>query len=204
MPESNLDQIVDEYLRRLREALVGMSSDRRDQLVESIADHISEARSTLSANTEAAVRDILDRVGQPEVIAAAALGDQPLPKLRRSATNRRVVTVAVAALLALGVSLGIFFVTRPDHTPPPPRNSTVTTTTLRSITVPNVLGLSLAQATQDLQAVGLEYVAAYGCPNTTLAPGAVATQTPVAGASAPEATQVSLTIVGPKCHKRSE
>jgi hypothetical protein len=204
MPESNLDQIVDEYLRRLREALAGMSSDRREQLVESIADHISEARSTLSANTEAAVRDILDRVGQPEVIAAAALGDQPLPKLQRSPTNRRVATVAVAGVLALGVILGIFLVTRPGHSSPPTRNATATTTTLPSITVPNVLGLSLAQAQQEFLSVRLAYAAVYGCPNTTLPPGAVVAQSPHAGARVLEASQVTLTILNPKCPKRSE
>jgi len=167
MPDSELDQIVDEYLGRLKVALADLPPERRQQLIVSITDHISEARSTLHANSEVAIRDILDRVGQPEDIAAEALGDQTTPPVLRSTQIRRLVTIGIAAVVVLGVSLGTFLATRTNNPTPgaPPNrttstvpNGTASTTTVARRVVPSVVGLTLRVAEVELQIVRFRYI----------------------------------------------
>lgn len=66
------DQLVDDYLKRLRRELAGLPRDRRRELEQEISEHIAEARATLSAQNEAEIRTLLDRIGDPADIAAEA------------------------------------------------------------------------------------------------------------------------------------
>jgi hypothetical protein len=75
MSTSTVDALVEEYLRRLRTAAAGLPPDRRGELLEEIEGHIAGARAAGAAADEAAVRTLLDRLGPPEVIAAAAADD---------------------------------------------------------------------------------------------------------------------------------
>jgi HAAS len=68
------DQLVEDYLRELRNAARVLPADRRDELVEEITAHIAEARQ--SDGSPMAVRNILDRLGDPADIVRAA-GDTP-------------------------------------------------------------------------------------------------------------------------------
>jgi hypothetical protein len=67
------DQLAADYLRRLEAALAGAPPDRRHELLEEIGAHLAEARAELPADDERAVRELLDRLGEPGEIAAAAL-----------------------------------------------------------------------------------------------------------------------------------
>ena len=60
MTRTDIDSIVDEYLHRLDAALVPLSAPRRQQLITEITEHLDEARSQMSTQTEAAVRELLD------------------------------------------------------------------------------------------------------------------------------------------------
>jgi uncharacterized membrane protein len=64
------DQLVEDYLRELQIAAQGLPADRRDELIEEITAHIAEARQ--SDGSAMAVRNILDRLGDPADIVRAA------------------------------------------------------------------------------------------------------------------------------------
>lgn len=78
MTERN-DSLVAEYLARVSRATAGLPADRREELVGDLREHIETSRADLSAETEAEVRGILDRLGDPAVIARAAAEDAGLP-----------------------------------------------------------------------------------------------------------------------------
>jgi hypothetical protein len=71
---TNADNIVARYLGRLEDELHGLPEARRRELVHEIATRIAEERQALDPETEtdADVIDILDRTGNPGVIAAQA------------------------------------------------------------------------------------------------------------------------------------
>ncbi|MFI6101116.1 HAAS signaling domain-containing protein [Lentzea sp. NPDC051213] len=77
MSERN-DSLVAEYLARVSRATAGLPADRRDELVSDLREHIETSRADLSAETEAEVRGILDRLGDPAAIARAAAEDAGL------------------------------------------------------------------------------------------------------------------------------
>ncbi|HEX6855651.1 MAG TPA: hypothetical protein VF204_10170, partial [Streptosporangiaceae bacterium] len=64
------DHLVEDYLRELRNAARGLPADRRDELIEEITAHIAEARQP--DGSPLAVRNILDRLGDPADIVRAA------------------------------------------------------------------------------------------------------------------------------------
>lgn len=72
---SGSDALVDSYLARLQRAAAGLPPDRRSELLEGITEHIRSA----DPGDEAEVRTLLDRLGEPEEIVAAAREDLPGP-----------------------------------------------------------------------------------------------------------------------------
>jgi hypothetical protein len=69
---STADKLVEDYLKRLNGELRGLPRGRRGELVDEISEHIAEARADLESENEAAIRTLLDRLGDPEEIAAEA------------------------------------------------------------------------------------------------------------------------------------
>jgi uncharacterized membrane protein len=108
----NDDDLVAGYLGRLVQAARQLPPDRRSELIDEIADHIDQARAVSEASGPG-LRDLLQRLGEPEAIAAAAsdsAGDfpgtltQPAAASKPSAVRgprQRWVDLA-AVLLALG------------------------------------------------------------------------------------------------------
>jgi hypothetical protein len=140
------DRLVAEYLDSVRRAAAGLAPQRVDELVDDLREHIATARSELSPETEAEVRTLLDRLGDPAaIVAEAAIGEPPaapsslvtLPQApagdappRR--TNRTLVVVLVVlAAICMGVPvlgcaayyLGSFAVFTNQHQPEPAVNS---------------------------------------------------------------------------------
>jgi hypothetical protein len=72
-----LDRLVDDYLGAVSYACADLDPQRRDELIEELREHISAARGALYEQTEAAVRTILDRLGEPAAIAAEARLGEP-------------------------------------------------------------------------------------------------------------------------------
>lgn len=66
------DRLVDDYLRRLRAELSDLPRAQRRELEQEVAEHIAEARADLDAENEAEIRTLLERLGEPEEIAAEA------------------------------------------------------------------------------------------------------------------------------------
>jgi uncharacterized membrane protein len=110
----NDDDLVAAYLGRLVQAARQLPPDRRADLVDEIADHIEQARAASEASGPG-LRDLLQRLGEPEAIAEAAkdsAGDFPSPfaqpvsavaqpsPVRAPRRQRRLDFAAV--LLALG------------------------------------------------------------------------------------------------------
>jgi hypothetical protein len=90
---SNTDKLVADYLKRLNSELRDLPRARRRELVEEISGHIAEARADLESENEAAVRTLLDRLGDPAEIAAEARG--------RFGVERRGSALDIVALVLL-------------------------------------------------------------------------------------------------------
>ena len=94
MDTMETDHLVDDYLRRLEHAAAHMQRARRTELIAEIRGHIETALSQEQAANEAAVRNVLDRLGPPEDIVEAA--EPPPPP-----GDRRAGVLEIIALLAL-------------------------------------------------------------------------------------------------------
>jgi len=113
------DAIVEDYLRRIATAAADLPVDRRDELVAGIREHIDAARSSGQVHDEASLRDVLDRLGDPEEIVSAAREDAgpatgppssspaPPPVLRY---RRPSIALEIVAVLLLTVGSIVPFV----------------------------------------------------------------------------------------------
>jgi Domain of unknown function (DUF4190) len=73
----NADPLVEDYLRHLEAVAAVLPEYRRAELLTEIRAHLDEALRQVPAGDEAAVRSMLDRLGSPEEIVAAAA--EPVP-----------------------------------------------------------------------------------------------------------------------------
>jgi uncharacterized membrane protein len=69
------DRLVTDYLAQVDRASAGLPPARRTELVGDLRGHIEVERSELPAEKAAQVRSILERLGEPEIIAAEAGSD---------------------------------------------------------------------------------------------------------------------------------
>lgn len=110
--------LIDDYLARLERAAWVLPPDRRTELVEEVRAHIAEAGS----DDEVSVRTVLDRLGTPEEIVAAAqdgeqvfAGGQAVPGGHHpvggaAQPERRLRARDIAALLLLPFGGFIFVI----------------------------------------------------------------------------------------------
>ena len=94
MNTTDTDRLIEDYLRRLEHAAAHLPRTRRAELVADIRGHIDAALRQEQAAGEAAVRNVLDRLGPPEDIVEAA--QPPTPE-----ADQRVGKLETAALIAL-------------------------------------------------------------------------------------------------------
>jgi uncharacterized membrane protein len=198
--DAHLDAICAEYLERLRASLGGLSAEDRRQIFDQVSEHISSARAALPQQSEAAVREILERLGSPQEIAASAAleGDDPLPPHRR---NPILVGVALAVVLVvIGVGIAALAGAFTSSTPQTVRNvlsparSSSTGKPVSTVSVPTITGKQLAFATQVLSTMGLNYTVNYVASSEV--PGTVVSQQPYGGARVEPASKVLLTVSG--------
>jgi hypothetical protein len=69
--------LVADYLKRLEHAARALPRSRRAELVAEIRAHIDEALRETGSADELAVRNVLERLGPPEEVAAAELPPRP-------------------------------------------------------------------------------------------------------------------------------
>jgi HAAS len=93
--DTDADRLVADYLARLERAAARVPAGRREELLAEIDGHIRSAR----ASGDADVRTLLDRLGTPEEIAAAA-EDAPAPGAVRRPTA--ALEIAAFAMLTFG------------------------------------------------------------------------------------------------------
>jgi beta-lactam-binding protein with PASTA domain len=181
MTITGLDGIVDEYLHRLGTALTPLPVTEREQIVAEITEHITQARASLPTQNEAAVRGLLDRLGDPEVIAAVALADAgPQEVMPRGPVRprRRTVLVAAGVVVLIFAAFGAYLAQqRPS-----------------SVTVPNVVGEPMQVAVNALAAAGLKQGSIGVVPSASVPSNVVISMSPAAGATARSGTQVNLAI----------
>ena len=66
------DALIIRYLQDLESQLGDLPAGRRQELLDEVGEHIAAARAALDAETEAAIRTVLERLGDPADIAAEA------------------------------------------------------------------------------------------------------------------------------------
>jgi uncharacterized membrane protein len=117
----DVDVIVEDYLRRLDVALEPLEPQRRHELVEEVAEHIVEGRAELDDQSQSSVMTLLDNLGTPEEIAAAAgaglvPGEPTSPVARKG--SREPITIALLLfggfLFLVGWFVGIFMLWTSD------------------------------------------------------------------------------------------
>jgi hypothetical protein len=101
------DLMVEEYLAAVAGAGPDLPPHRRDDLLADLREHIASARADLAPETEADVRTILARLGDPaSIVAEARLGITPPPVPPAGpvpVSGRRGTPGWVIALMAVGV-----------------------------------------------------------------------------------------------------
>jgi len=71
------DQIVEQYLSDLRDALQSLSPNSARELVAEIEQHIAEGRATLEPGDEVGLRNLLERIGSPVALASELQETEP-------------------------------------------------------------------------------------------------------------------------------
>ena len=100
------DPLVDDYLRRLEAAAADLPRERRAELVGEIEEHVDAALAE-AGDDEAAVRNVLERLGSPaEIAAAAAPPTAARPQRGRLETVALLVLCASFILPVLGYLIG--------------------------------------------------------------------------------------------------
>jgi len=100
MTAGHARQLVDEYLQRLERELTDLSPDSRNEIIDEIRRHIAEERSGLADESDAALMNLLERLGDPADIAAEARGGD-MARTTVVATTRRFGALEVIALILL-------------------------------------------------------------------------------------------------------
>jgi serine/threonine-protein kinase len=223
---SDLDRMVERYLTELALALHRLPVSERDHLLTEIREHIAELRAERPARDAWDMETLLNRVGLPEDIAAAALenvedvGEEaaapppapapapaapavpaPAPATPEQPRSRRtrllVGVVAAAIVLVVAVSVAATrhgdVLSRIGQSSVVPATPPVLPPTPARTTVPDVIGMTLAQATADLQAAGLG-VASVSGPSSTVPTGEVFSQSPAGGSFVPAGSTVTLDV----------
>ena len=98
--------VVGEYLRELQRSMKDLPSKRRDEILAEIEDHITEGLAELDSPTEADVRNVLERVGDPRDIAAEARQDAD-PDSTEAPAGRRTRFLGISALVIVGVLIAL-------------------------------------------------------------------------------------------------
>jgi hypothetical protein len=102
MNATTADQLVASYLAHLQAALHDLPTARREELLEQVSEHIATARAELGPHaSEADIRLLLERLGDPATIAAEA-GQRPDEPTEPPRTRRGWMEVAALILLPIG------------------------------------------------------------------------------------------------------
>jgi len=91
------EDLVERYVRRLREELGGLSSAQRQEIVDEVRNHVEESLADREHATEADVLNVLDRLGDPAEIAREAY-----QRFRVTPVETGFIEVGALILLPIG------------------------------------------------------------------------------------------------------
>ncbi|WP_250002297.1 hypothetical protein [Actinoplanes sp. M2I2] len=112
------NDVVTEYLHEVDQRLAGLPVLQRRELLADLAAHIAAEQAERHLASEGEVIEVLERLGSPEVVAAAAheeAGTRPQPPARSPLSGRRLwlyVAVAAGVLAVLFLCAGAMFLGR--------------------------------------------------------------------------------------------
>jgi uncharacterized membrane protein len=99
---------VGEYLRRLQRSMGDLPAERRDEILAEIEEHIAEDLAERPTATDADVRNVLERVGDPADIAAEARERFGIkPARRRWTDTAAIILILVGGFTIIGWFIGI-------------------------------------------------------------------------------------------------
>lgn len=99
---------VGEYLRRLQRSMGDLPAQRRDEILAEIEEHIAAGLAELPTPTDADVRNVLERVGDPADIAAEARERFGIKPARPSWTDpAAIILLLVGGFTIIGWFVGV-------------------------------------------------------------------------------------------------
>jgi hypothetical protein len=111
---------VGEYLRRLQHLMSDISDERRDEILSEIEEHINERLSEVPDAGNAELRNVLERLGDPEDIAADArerFGVKTPAPQKMSKGTKRIIVIAAAVLIGIPLVLVVLGALTVTETP---------------------------------------------------------------------------------------
>jgi uncharacterized membrane protein len=91
MTAPHANNLIEGYLARLRLAAADLPAATREELVSDMESHIAEARRREPDETDATILNILDRLGEPDLVVEEAR-QRPVPADQPSSPRRPVGT----------------------------------------------------------------------------------------------------------------
>jgi uncharacterized membrane protein len=101
MTTSTPEQLVSQYLRRLRAELRDLPGDRRQELLDQINEHVAERLSEPGSQEPEKVRVMLIRLGDPAMLAAEARERFGIAPARRGSRESAVLLLGALSPLAI-------------------------------------------------------------------------------------------------------
>ena len=192
MTATKTDELVRDYLHRLEITLRPLPASRRDQLVSEITEHIEQGRAGAEGESEAAVRELLDRLGEPEDIAAAALNDEPTESQTRRLAGGWLIVGVLVVLVVVGFTIAALLGAFTSGGSGSSQQQSPPSSTTALVEVPNVTGESATSAASALRVLGVtsqvESIA-----SATVPAGVIISMTPVTGSKVEKGSVVTLT-----------
>jgi Protein of unknown function (DUF1700) len=104
------DTLIDRYLNDLQAELRDLPTNRRREILAEVGEHITQARATLDADTEAAIRTVLERLGDPADIAADARERFGVQTAKPITTWLEVIALVLLVIPFVGWVIGVVLV----------------------------------------------------------------------------------------------
>lgn len=195
MAENDVDVAVraERFAQRVGEELADLPARQRARLLDDLPTHLQET------NDDGI--PLLDQQGSPEEYAAelraALTGATPVagPSRSRWWVVAVVAGVAVALIAAAIVVLPRLSLGHGSVTPP---NQTQTAAPSATVAVPNLIGLTQAEAIVAIENAKLSLGAVTQMTSTSVPKGVVAAMSPVSSSVVPSGSAVDITVsIGP-------
>jgi len=109
---TEVDALILRYLQDLERELYDLPANRRQELLDEVGEHIATARAGLDPETEAGVRTMLERLGDPADIAAEARERSGVqrPPARPATPWLEVIAIVLLVIPFAGWVVGVVLV----------------------------------------------------------------------------------------------